>query len=151
MDERKENELAENLDDEKQLYRAERHASCKLKAAAAKNRKFLRKEWRRSKAHIPASSPTPSDAGSESSQPSSPLLACLGIYSNCLRSWTLRLLSMWYDGPLKNSHPLVLSQTMSKQIKETAMGTRMVPSYANIFMGELEKHLLQSTGYKFMH
>ena len=31
------------------------------------------------------------------------------------------------------------------QIQETAMGTRMAPSYANIFMGELEKHLLQNT------
>jgi len=28
------------------------------------------------------------------------------------------------------------------------MGTRMAPSYANIFMGELEKHLLQNTTYK---
>ena len=31
------------------------------------------------------------------------------------------------------------------QIQRTAMGIRMVSSYANIFMGELEKHLLQST------
>ena len=31
------------------------------------------------------------------------------------------------------------------QIQGTAMGTRMAPSYANIFMGELEKHLLQNT------
>jgi hypothetical protein len=31
------------------------------------------------------------------------------------------------------------------QINCTAMGTKMAPSYANIFMGKLEKQLLEST------
>ena len=70
MDEYEEDELAENSDDEKRLYRAEMRASGKLKAAAAKNRKkkeFLRKEWR-PKALMQTGSPTTSDAGSVSFQ-----------------------------------------------------------------------------------
>jgi hypothetical protein len=31
------------------------------------------------------------------------------------------------------------------QINGTAMGTNMAPSYANIFMGKLEKQLLESS------
>jgi hypothetical protein len=31
------------------------------------------------------------------------------------------------------------------QINGTAMGTKMAPSYANIFMGKLEKQLLESS------
>jgi hypothetical protein len=31
------------------------------------------------------------------------------------------------------------------QINGTAMGTKMAPSYANIFMGKIEKQLLESS------
>ena len=34
------------------------------------------------------------------------------------------------------------------QINGTAMGTKMAPSYANIFMGKLEKHIIQSAPHK---
>jgi hypothetical protein len=34
------------------------------------------------------------------------------------------------------------------QINGTAMGTKMAPSYANIFMGTLEKLIIQSAPYK---
>ena len=34
------------------------------------------------------------------------------------------------------------------QINGTAMGTKMAPSYANIFMGKLEKLIIQSAPYK---
>jgi hypothetical protein len=34
------------------------------------------------------------------------------------------------------------------QISGTAMGTKMAPSYTNIFMGRLERNLLQSAPYK---
>jgi hypothetical protein len=34
------------------------------------------------------------------------------------------------------------------QINGTAMGTKMAPSYANIFMGKLEKLIIKSAPYK---
>jgi hypothetical protein len=34
------------------------------------------------------------------------------------------------------------------QINGTAMGTKMAPSYANIFMGKLEKLIIQSAPHK---
>ena len=74
VDEDEEDELAENSDDEKRLYRAEMRAGRKLKAAAAKNRKrkeFLKKEWRSSKPQLQTDSPTTSGAGLVSSQRSS--------------------------------------------------------------------------------
>ena len=66
VDEYEEDELVENSDDEKRLYKAEMRAGRKLKAAAAKNRKrkeFLKKEWR-FKPQLQTDSPTTSSAGS---------------------------------------------------------------------------------------
>ena len=66
MDEYEEDELAENSDDEKRLYRTEMRAGRKLKAAAARIRKrkeFLKKEWR-FKPQLQTDSPTTSSAGS---------------------------------------------------------------------------------------
>jgi hypothetical protein len=37
---------------------------------------------------------------------------------------------------------------ISLQINGTAMGTKMAPSYANIFMGKLEKLIIQSASHK---
>ena len=66
VDEYEEDELVENSDDEKRLYKAEMRAGRKLKAAAAKNRKrkeFLKKEWR-FKPQLQTDSPTTNSAGS---------------------------------------------------------------------------------------
>ena len=113
VDEYEEDELAENSDDEKRLYRAEMRAGrIKLKAAAAKNRKrkeLLRKDWR-SKVQLQTGSPTTSDAGLVSSQRSSssssgsiPVVHGLGPCFLCGKM-----------GHFRKSCPLVMSQTMSK-------------------------------------
>ena len=107
VDEDEEDELAENSDDEKRLYRAEMRAGRKLKAAAAKNRK--RKEFLK-KPQLQTDSPTTSGAGLVSSQWSSssssgsvPVVHGLGPCFLCGKM-----------GHFRKSCPLVMSQTMSK-------------------------------------
>jgi hypothetical protein len=39
-------------------------------------------------------------------------------------------------------------ETLFLQINGTAMGTKMAPSYAKIFMGKLEKLIIQYEPYK---
>ena len=45
---------------------------------------------------------------------------------------------------LKNNH-FTFDGNYYLQINGTAMGTKMTPSYANIFMGDLEERLLLSS------
>jgi hypothetical protein len=57
-----------------------------------------------------------------------------------LKQWHLHTpTSSW--GNLKNLEHFL-------QINGTAMGTKMAPSYANIFMGKLEKLIIQSAPHK---
>ena len=39
-------------------------------------------------------------------------------------------------------------ESICLQINDIAMGTKMAPSYANIFMGKLDKLIIQSAPYK---
>ena len=52
--------------------------------------------------------------------------------------------SHWY-GSITTLH---LMESIVLQINGTAMGTKMAPSYANIFMGKLEQLIIQSAPYK---
>jgi hypothetical protein len=49
--------------------------------------------------------------------------------------------------PAGEKAPFAKSQ-FQKPVEETAMGTKMAPSYANIFMGKLEKLIIQSAPHK---
>ena len=90
-----EDELADNSDDEKRLYRAELHAGRKVKAAAAKSKKKkdnFRKEWRPRYQQGPLdsqgiSSPSLSQQSSSSASTSS--------VRDCSRSWTLFYVGRW--------------------------------------------------------
>ena len=73
VEEYEEDELADNSDDEKRLYRAKLHAGRRIKAAAAKNKKKkdgFRKEWRPRPQSLDSQSPPSSHVQQSSSSTS---------------------------------------------------------------------------------